>query len=225
MNAVQETILDRLMAVDQIGALWTPGPLRLACEAVRGAGLSDRTTPDEALGYPLIFCRALEGGSAVLEKVDELRTLAITIFTEVPPRPQSPMLSSRRQGEVAFWAARQIRIYHEEVPGPIPGGARLLQDYLADQEVPEAVIETVSRQLRLSLRRVRQNAGEPFSAGSLALSAWYFTLHAMRQAQEGKDAEENTGRACRDVARLATLTRGLKGAITYCLALAQTLEM
>ena len=99
MNESLETILDQpLMVAEQIGGRdWNAGPLDLAVAALRQAGLTKRHNAARVLGYPPALCQALEGACQVLTHVDDRRTIAVSIFTEIPPRPHLRRHGWRRQ--------------------------------------------------------------------------------------------------------------------------------
>src|SRR5688572_29701390 len=113
MNEFQEAILDQLMAAEAIGEVWSPGPLQLAAEALRAGGLTRRKQLCRALGFPLVLCHAIAGASEVLRRVDDVRSLAISIFSEVSPRTALPRHNARQYLEIADWTARQALLHFD----------------------------------------------------------------------------------------------------------------
>jgi hypothetical protein len=224
MNSYQETILDRLMVAEKIGAAWKPGPLRLAVEALRQAGLTKRRTPTGALGYPDLLCRALEGASAALKTVDEVRALAITLFSDVPPGSEPPALGAQEYVETAQWAARQATDHHPASRNAAAKAMAVIDACLAGRRRPDSVA-SVSTELERAIRRVVPRHGEEFSPGRLALSACYFALHAARRAAEGERPDDQAELAVRDAARLAALVKGTEGAVRFCMELARQIGM
>jgi hypothetical protein len=224
MNAFQEVILDQLMAADRIGDYWHGGPLALAVDALRTAGLTTHQDPARALGYPEELCQALQGASKIFESMDERRTLAISVFTEIPPRERGPRRSLRQQVEGALWSVRRARSLVSQRGGPAETAEAVIAQYLAGQTVEAAVIERVSAQLDQAIDRTPELTRE-FTAERLALAACFFALHAARQAGAKQPARENAARAARDAARLAALVQGVPGAVTFCLDFGEQLGM
>jgi hypothetical protein len=234
MNASQEAILDRLMVADTIGALWTPGPVDLAAQALRGAGLAPGGEAPHALGYPAALCAALGGASGLLGRVDDVRTLAISVFRAVAPREEPPDLPDKRLVAVALWSARRARSLHPGSANLANEAENLIERALAGRTPAGGVLDGLSTRLERAIRRVRLEEGQTFCAGRLALSALYFALHGLRQMVTPAEARkripkelqvDNNSLACRDGARLATLVKGLNGAVAFCLDLAAELGM
>jgi hypothetical protein len=225
MNSYQETILDRLMVAEKIGAAWKPGPLRLAVEALRQAGLTKRRTPTGALGYPDLLCRALEGASATLKTVEEVRALAITLFSDVPPGSEPPALGAQEYVEAARWAAGQVSALDPASRAATAKALGLIDAFLAGKKRGPDPVGELSADLERAIRRVTARPGEEFSAGRLALSACYFGLHAARRAADGERPDNQAELAVRDAARLAALVQGPEGAVRFCMGLARQIGM
>ncbi len=224
MNEFQETILDTLMVADRIGDRWKPGPLPLAVQALKNAGLTRRHEPGAALGFPPVLCAAVEGASTTIRSVDDCRTLAVSLFSEVRPRKRAPKLDGRRLVTAALWSLRRVPAYCD--PGKA-GAAEVIdlhEEYLAGRPVRAETLERLSNALERAIERAEGGAGD-FAPRRLALSACYFALHTLRRAQLGEDAEPNACLVTRDVARLAGLVGGIAAAVPYCVELARTLGM
>jgi hypothetical protein len=224
MNEFQEAILDTLMVAEKIGDRWRPGPLPLALGALRDAGLTRRSEPGSALGYPPLLCAAVEGAATTIRTVDDCRTLAISLFTEVAPRNKAPKLSTRQVVAAALWSVCQVPSFdappgaaHAEIPD-------VLEEYLAGRPCEPGTILRIDQTLH-RLISATDSGGKEFAARRLSLSAFFFALHTLRRAQEGGDVEDNARLVTRDVARLAGLVRGVAGAVPYCVGLARTLGM
>jgi hypothetical protein len=225
MNEQQEAILDALMVADRIGDYLKPGPLLLARDALRNAGLT-RDDDDEsaALGYPPLLCHAVRGASKTVRTVDDCRTLAISLFTEIPPRPRVPQLSGKDCLAACRWSLERVQSLCPP-PGHLAGEVvDLLGQYLAGSVPASATVERLSRGLVTEIERVEDPSPE-FDARRLALSSHYFALHALRQESAGDNPTENAHNAVRDVARLAGLVKGVPGAIPYCVELARKIGM
>jgi hypothetical protein len=208
MNEFQEAILDTLMVAEKIGDRWKPGPLPLALGALRNAGLTQRDEPAVALGYPALLCAAVEGASTTIRTVDDCRTLAISLFTEVTPRKRAPKLGKDKFVAAALWSIRQVPVYHApegvahaEVPD-------LLEEYLDGRSCAAEAINRLDERLDRAISAT-DGSGKDFVPRRLSLSAFYFALHTLRRVQKGDDAERNACLVTRDVARLAGLVRGL----------------
>jgi hypothetical protein len=234
MNASQEAILDRLMVADTIGARWTPGPVRLAAEALEGAGLVRGGEAPDALGYPAALCAALGGASGLLGRVDDVRTLAISVFCAVPPHEEPADWPEKRLVAVALWSARRARSLHAGPASLADQNENLIVRGLAGRAPADGVLDGLSTRLERAIRRVPLEDGQIFSAGRLTLSALYFALHALRHMLTPAEARkrvpnglhvDNSSLACRDGARLAALVGGLDGAVAFCLDLAAELGM
>jgi hypothetical protein len=226
MNEFQEVILDQLMAAEVIGEMWSPGPLQLAVEALRTGGLTQRKQVCRALGFPLVLCHAIEGASEVLPRVDDVRSLAISIFSEVSPQTALPRYNARQYLEIADWTMRQA-LLHFDQPHPICLDIlRLLDSYLDDEKPMRAGdCRILDQQFERAIFQVPLNEAQSFSARRLVLTTCYFAMHALRHASDEKSPEQNTARACRDTARLVALTGGPETAVPYCLELVKMLEL
>src|SRR5262249_49129759 len=140
----QEAILDTLMVAEQIGDRWKPGPLPLALQALKNAGLTRRDEPAAALGYPRLLCAAVEGASTTIRTVDDCRTLAISLFSEVPPRKRAPRLSATQTVAAVLWSVGRVRDYGAPA-GTMPGEVvELLQDHLAGVPCHPDTVERLS---------------------------------------------------------------------------------
>jgi hypothetical protein len=224
MNEIQETILDTLMVADRIGDRWKPGPLPLALEALQTAGLTRRREPGPALGFPPLLCAAVEGAATTIRTVDDCRTLAISLFSEIPPRKKIPRLTPQQLVSAVLWSVRRVPDYHTpegDAPGEV---AKLLEEYLAGHPCTEQTIQRLDNALNRAII-AHESGRADYVPHSLSLSAFYFALHTLRRAQKEDDAEDNACLVTRDVARLAGLTHGAAGAVPYCVGLARTLGM
>jgi hypothetical protein len=199
--------------------------VRLAAQALRGAGLTRRQEPEAALGFPTPLCAALAGASGLLRSVDEVRTLAISVFRAVPPRERTPRLAPSRLVEVALWSARRGQSFQQAPAALGREVGRVIDGALAGDGPGEGAIWELSGRLQRAISRLRLQDGQTFHPGRLEVSAFYFALHALRKTTGQESPAENVDRACRDAARLATLLRGLDGAVPLCLDLAAELGM
>jgi hypothetical protein len=224
MNEFQEAILDTLMVADRIGECWKPGPLPLAVQALKNAGLTRHHEPRGALGFPPVLCAAVEGASATVRTVDDCRTLAISLFSEVRPRKRAPKLDNQRLVGAALWSIRRVPSYWD--PGKTSPAeiTDLHEEYLAGRPCDESTVTRLSDLLNRAIS-LTDGSGQEFAPLRLALSAYYFALHTLRRAQRGEDAEANACLVTRDVARLAGLVGGVAAAVPYCVELARTLGM
>jgi hypothetical protein len=226
MNEFQEVILDQLMTAEVIGETWSPGPLHLAAEALRIGGLTRRKDICRALGFPLVLCQAIVGASEMLASVDEIRSLAISLFSEISPRTALPRYNARQYLEIADWTMRQALLHFERSHPVCLDVLRLFESYLDDDKPLHAADwRNLDQEFERAIFQVPLPESQAFSARRLELTACYFALHALRRAADQESPEENTARACRDTARLISLTDGLKGAIPHCLELVKVLEL
>jgi hypothetical protein len=234
MNDFQEAILDTLMVADPLGHRGPKAPLTLALEALKNAGLTRRSEPGPALGFPRVLCAAVEGASATIRTVDDCRALAISLFSEVRPRQRTPRVDARRLVKAVLWSLQHVPSYREPEHASAAEVVDLFEEHLAGQPCAEATIERLSSQLDRAIARTE--SGAEFAPQGLALSAFYFALHTLRRAQAGEepegprrkrdeDVETNACRATRDTARLAGLVGGVPAAVAYCVELARTLGM
>jgi hypothetical protein len=224
MNEIQETILDTLMVADRIGDRWKPGPLPLALAALQTAGLTRRREPGPALGFPPLLCAAVEGAATTIRNVDDCRTLAISLFSEISPRKKAPRLTGQQLIAAVLWSLRGVPAYYAPERAPTREVVGGLEDHLAGRPCAEQTIQRLDNALDHGIESIDSGRVD-YVTHRLALSAFYFALHSLRRAQKGDDAEDNACLVTRDVARLAGLTQGVTGAIPYCVGLARTLGM
>ncbi|HYT94184.1 MAG TPA: hypothetical protein VEL76_36040 [Gemmataceae bacterium] len=228
MNAYQEAILDALMVADKIGDYLKPGPLLLARDALRNAGLTQRDDPAAALGYPPMLCAAIGGASKTIRTVDDCRTLTISLFTEISPRSRAPKVSGIDQLDAVLWSLQRVPLLGELSHPLALEVVDLLEQVLErshrGQQPATVLIEQLSAGLNREIERVEDPRPE-FDPRRLALSAHYFALHALRQESTGDDPSGNAQNVVRDVARLAGLVKGLPAAIPYCVELARLLGL
>ncbi len=224
MNEFQEAILDELMVADKIGDYWKPGPLLLAVQALRKAGLTTRDDPGSALGFPPVLCAAVQGAFSTVRHVDDARTLAVSLFTEVAPRSKAPKLRPRQLVAVALWSLRRVPDYCHPANSLAGEVFELLEDYVAGGVAGEVTIQRVGEGLARAASLV-EATGPEFTPRRLALTAHYFAVHTVRRAHGGDDAGENAALVMRDVGRLAGLVHGVAGAVPYCVDLARQVGM
>lgn len=223
MTDLQEAILDRLMAAEQIGAIWQPGPLRLAHEALRASGLTQRKDAARALGFPHTFCSAVAGACEVLPTVDDIRAFSIALFSAVAPRAALPAQTTEKLVEVAYWCLRQVQLLHpppKRLGDPV---LNLLENCLGGDR-PMVNIGTLSHHLERAIERLA-NTRVDYDRTNLALMAFFFGLHAGRRALEEQWPEENAALACLHTGRLASLVEGVKGGTRFCLDLAKVVGL
>jgi hypothetical protein len=224
MNEYQEAILDTLMVAERIGNRWEPGPLPLAVQALKNAGLTRRHEPRAALGFPLVLCAAVEGASTTIGSVDDRRLLAISLFSEVRPRKRAPRLDNERLVRANLWSIRRVPSYCDPGNASLAEIIDLHEEYLAGRPCGAATILRLSDQLEGAMAAVEDRRKE-YAPQLLALSVFYFALHALRRAQKGQGAQDLACLVTRDVARLAGLVGGVAAAVPYCVELARTLGM
>jgi hypothetical protein len=224
MNEYQEAILDTLMVADKIGDRWQPGPLPLALGALRNAGLTRRNEPGVALGYPPLLCAAVEGASTTIRTVDDCRTLAISLFTEVAPRKRAPKLGKNQFVAAALWSVRQVPSYQAPKGVAHTEIADLLEGYLDGRPCAVEKINNLDQRLERAISST-DSRGKEYVPPRLSLSSLFFALHTLRRAQKGDNAQSNASLVARDVARLAGLVQGVAGAVPYCVGLARTIGM
>jgi hypothetical protein len=224
MNEHQEAILDALMVADRIGNYLKPGPLLLAVDALQGAGLTKSDDPGLALGYPPLLCAAIEGASKTIRTVDNCRTLAISLFTEIAPRPRAPRLTARDQLHAVLWSLLRVPslcVLRGSLASEV---VVLFEESLREQPPEAATVDQLSDSLSREIERVVDPSPE-FDPRRLALSAHYFALHALRRENAREDPSNNAQLVVRDVARLHGLVKGIPAAIPYCIELARCLGM
>src|SRR5205823_9093381 len=97
--------------------------------------------PGTALGYPPVLCAAVEGASTTIRTVDDCRTLAISLFTEVAPRKKAPKLSKQRCVAAALWSLRQVPAYHALENAAHAEVPELLEEYLGGRACDPKTVE------------------------------------------------------------------------------------
>lgn len=224
MNPLQEMILDRLVGAKTIGTRWSPGPLRLAARALAEDGLAVNLESHKSLGFPLPFCAAIEGASECLKNVEEVRTLAIALFSEIMPRDELLELSEHNHVEIAAWCARYWYFHFDRPSDLCDEISAVLDDYLSGRG--SSWISSIHRFDRRFDRVFFRNTGNrPYSQEKLLHSVFFFALHTARRAARRESTEENASRTCRDAGRLAAVSAGLDGAVPFCLELARMMRL
>jgi hypothetical protein len=219
-----ETILDQLMAAEQIGGSFLgAGPFDLAVAALRNAGLTKRQDARRALGYPVVLCRALEGACQVLTNIDDRRTIAVSVFTEVPPRTRPPNLRTLDLVGAALWCVRQVEAWTQDYQSLTAEVPPLLERCLHGRALPVTKVGQISDELSRAMTGVQGD--QAFHPKRLTLAVSYFALHAARRADQDQPPGEVVEHVCRDVGRLAALNEGAAGAVNYCVGLARQLGM
>lgn len=221
MTEAQEIILDRLMVEEMIEAKGESTPLGLAFQALDGC-LSGRREFTRTLGFPPILRQALHAANATLERTDDRRELAITVFSVVAPRRKSPALGRQRQIEVALWGA--LRVHPLVCRAACPHAASI------EKSVKHALATRRASSLKLpsgpvccpaAVTRDSFDAAlygsSPEQAASAALAyvvgfGWMSSRHWH---------VDNCRWAGGFAARVATMVRGAAGASDFCLALAR----
>ena len=224
MNEFQETILDTLMVADRIGDRWKPGPLPLALDALRTAGLTRRQEPGAALGFPPLLCAAVEGAATTIRDADDCRALAIGLFSEIPPRKKIPGLTRQQLVSAVLWSICRVPTYHAPEGTAHVEVTELLEEFIAGRPCAEDTIKRLDHGLDRAISAIDGSRAD-YVPHRLVLSAYYFALHTLRRAQHGDDAESNACLVTRDVARLAGLTHGAAAATPYCIELARRIGM
>jgi hypothetical protein len=224
MNEFQEAILDRLMVEDRIGEYWKPGPLLLAVAVLQDAGLTKHDEPVAALGFPPMLCAAVCGAARAARSTDDLRTLAISLFTEVAPTARAAKVPAREQIAAVSWSLARVPSYCR-VPGRVAAEVGLLAErYLSGERPKEQTIVRLSNALHRDLEGMSSPHPER-DPERRALSAHYFALHALRRASVNEDPAANAEYTARDVAAAAGLARGVAGSLPYCVELARQLGL
>jgi hypothetical protein len=224
MNECQEAILDALMVAEKLRERFKPQPLVLALEALQHAGLTKREDPGAALGYPPLLCAAVGGTTETITETDDCRAFAISLFTEVAPRPAAPKLTSGQLVAAAVWSARQVPPFCEPRSRLTVEVVDVMEEYLGGRAPHDTTIERLSTGLSRDVSLV-EAAGPEFTPRRLALTVHYFALHTLRRTLKGQNAADNAALVARDAARLAGLVRGVAGAVPYCVGLARQLGM
>jgi hypothetical protein len=225
VNDLQEAILDHLMTVDRIGAGWDNGPLGLARRALLTGGLTTATDAAAALGYPAIFCEALQWAVQVLQAVDDRRALAITVFTEVAPRRHTPDLSPLDHVNLTLWSADEALRCHGK---PSLWGEKVItaiRRFLASGRLYARTVTRLSNALERAISAAEGERPWDFNPERLVLSAHYFALHTAHRAHARQAVGDAAGWAVRDTARLAALAQGVPGGVRFCVGLARRLGM
>jgi hypothetical protein len=153
--------------------------------------------------------------------VEEVRTLAITLFREVPPHTEPPTLKPADHVRIALWSAHQAYLHHNAPQALCDDVATLIEEY-RDQELLdwEGRVKDCNEQFERALTRI-QIGREAFHPTRLLLSTFYFAMHTARRVRQADAPDDNTDRTCRAAGRLCALAGGLEGAVAFCLALAQ----
>ncbi len=228
MNELQEAVLDTLMVADQIGhEIREPGPLRLAARALHAAGLLGHTDaaqvarePGAFLGFPPVLCTAVEAATRTIRSLDDCRKLTITLFSEIPPRRETPRPSSADTIAIVRWSLERVPALSPGLPKPADEAFAALDRFLDGKAPRETDLDRLTAGLETAIDRVPPANGE-FTAGRLALHAHYFALCALLRHRRGEEPTDNACRVTRDVARLIGMVEGVAGAIPYCLGLAR----
>jgi hypothetical protein len=223
MTELQEAIVDRLMVADKIGVRWATGPLGLAVEALQLRGMIPaRSDATRTLGYPLLLCRALHTASSTLRTADDRGKLAITFFSETPPRPGGLRLSPAQQVATVLWSARRVHpsLCREGCPFAVRLGNRVNR-YLAEGRLPPVRSRPPSCPALQARARSDGVASLRRSAEWSALKAFKAAESAAGTAQLGAWPGEHSARGAAHAARVAALANGVTGAIDFCVGLAR----
>ena len=228
MTDQQEIILDRLMGSDKIGRYWTTGPLALAVRALQEKKLTSKKDAAQALGYPGVLCHAIQGASSFLKTVDERRTLAVTVFTDVPPHPQVPRLARRRSVELALWCALRVHpLAHRDQCEFAQLVVRRVKEYL-DGAAPaaSALNALTSDQQRCPSQQRGVWSVWHSSVAGCAFGSLHYAAEVLRcAALTGRGMGKYLNLVGRDAARVPTVANGVAGAIDFCVALAREVGM
>jgi hypothetical protein len=224
MNDLQEVIIDSLIGAPASAFETASGPIDIALKALKEAQLTRRKDPAMVLGYPKLLCAAFSGASAGLASVDDRRQLAVTIFSDLPPRPQAPILSSRRVVEIALWSAQ--RVHPLVCRADCPHLESVSKNIIKELDNPAGSWSHV-----LSHTPFRQQCAADYSGFPKWHDQCGHAGEAMRHTAEACVASARTwpgveaGTAVGSAARVPALVQGLAGAIDFCLALAKELGM
>jgi hypothetical protein len=229
MTDLQDDICDRLVG-QNIGPNWVGGPLHVAALVIDPTFIPE-TRGDKrpsqfarAVGWPVVFCEAVIGANAVLGKEDDRRSLAISLFTRLPPvRPGQgavPIPAGLSRAAVE-WAVLRGHELACGVDCPLHGSAvAALQSLAAGGKWRNPFRGgkiTCRSAPRKQDKRVKPTS-TPAHHAVVALRYLNVVMTAPRNHHALADA-------MRESAKAVTKVRGLKGAVKFCLALAEKLGL
>jgi hypothetical protein len=231
MTGLQEAICDRLVEAHISGG-WADGPLHIAARVIdpkfqlvgsRYGGRAGQLV--RTLNWPRLFCFALHGANAALKDEEKRRSLAITIFGQVAPRPKRKHIAVLQTSQLA--ASLAVRVHPLACPDPCPlhqAMVALANDLQAGRKPTRATLKACAGRLtscpsyRGSTRAAVSTASPPAHA---AVVAYRFLLIALG----GSMVSIAHGDSARESARTETKVRGLQGAVEICLEAARKLGL
>jgi hypothetical protein len=226
MTEAQEMILDRLMVAELIGVQGPAGPLGLAVEALgplRGAGGS---RIPRTLGWPGILRQALQAASAALEGLEQRRQVAVTFFSVVAPRRKAPALGPSRQVELALWCALRVHPLVCRRGCPCAGYVEeAVRGFLAERRPSAAKWPRGPLRCSAVLPRDWSDVGPHGSPEESASAALGCALSVASLRDSGWYSVGNAKWAGWHAARVAALVKEVKGAVSFCLALAREMGL
>lgn len=228
MNDLQDEICDRLVG-QKIGPNWVGGPLHVAALVIdpkfEPATRAD-TRPGQfarAVGWPVVFCEAVIGANAVLRSEDERRSLAISLFSRVPPvRPGGRVvpLSGTLSRPAVAWAVLRG---HESACGvdcPLHVAAVAATEAVAAGGTwPGLFRGGVACRSAPGLHHQRVSPASP--AAHHAVVALRYLDAVMKNPQDRHSLAD----AMRESAKAETKVRGVEGGTAFCLTLAEKLGL
>src|SRR5262245_3673503 len=149
MTDLQDAICDRLAGA-KVSRDWANGPLHVAATViVPGFELADNMHGRRqgqlvrTMGWPRLFCYAVNGGNVTLTREEDRRSLAIHLCQQVAPRKKQLRLPTRRKCEVACWAAIHAHPLACSTDCPLHKAvAALAEDYLAGRQTTKTQLQT-----------------------------------------------------------------------------------
>lgn len=226
MTGLQDDICDALVGAP-LTRLWVGGPLHVAALVVDpglgpvGTGASRGGQLARTLGWPSLFCEAIFGANAALEHEADRRSLAITLFANVPlPCPGRLRRAAPGLGVACgTWAALRAHPLACFETCPLLLATRDLAD-------PPAPVGARARVWAwaasvFDLRRRDCPAASLSRAGRDA----HLALVGLRRVLRNHNSTGELKAVLRLSAKVEADRRGVDGAVSHCLELARRLKL
>lgn len=223
MTELQDEICDRLVG-QPIGRNRVGGPLHVAAlvidPAFTPASGSDARPGQfaQAVGWPVTFSEALTGANAALDAEADRRSLAVTLFARVPPRPGR--MSGAVSRPAAAWAV--LLAHASACAADCPLHVAVVASLKAVEDgKPWRTPFGRGTDCRSApgLRDVVVTPSSP-AAHHAAVAVRYLNA-MMGNPRDGRLARD----AIREAAKAETKVRSVDGAAAFCLTLAEKLGL
>jgi hypothetical protein len=225
---LQDEICDRLVG-SKIGPYWVGGPLHVAALVIDPSFVPSSRGDNRpgqfarAVGWPVVFCEAVVGANAVVGSEADRRSLAISLFAQVPPfnpaQPVRPMPGSVSR-PAAAWAVVRA---HESACGTDCPLHKALVAALAAVEAGGKWRSPFARGTDCQTAKRKRNAR--VTPKSPAAHHAVVAVRYLDEMMVDQDKTHSLANSFREAAKAETKVRGLDGAVKFCLDLAEKLKL